>query len=645
MYLYFLLLLCVYRIAFIVIMREYITEGAAFADILQALWSGFRISLKSAGVGMLLTFVFCTLPATAFLSLQTDRLRRWLGYSYTALLSVLFLARFPYYEQFHVNFNQNIFNTFKEDAGALLVTIVQEYNMWFYLPAAALLTAFFCWGLRRMLRGNYLAFPRFSDRRAAYAAKTGFLLAIGVAALFLRFGGSFNYAHSINYENAGTTRDFFLNEMILDDVQALYRAYKENRMGTKGESSSVHKEQARAYAEQLAGGKLQTDRLEDYFLRHAQGPKLPKPKHIFVIIGESYAQWPLLDKYAALHIGDGLRGIIARENAFYNKRFLPVGIFTAQTMNGIVTGFSDVNVYPTYQPETYKAVYATAIAAQFKALGYKTVFWHGGYPSSGRMEEFTRAQGFDEYYGCSDLHLSQGNIWGAKDRDLFQAIGEKMQTDTPTFHLVMTVINHPPYNLDIEQEGFDAAQTRAGLPEALRGDKNLLNMLGHYWYMDDAVSKFVTATYGRIPESLFVITGDHANRLNLTSQPTIFERYTIPFVLFGNGVRKDILPTQAVGNHLNIAPTLVELIAPEGFAYHSISPSLSEGNAVTFSQELWMTDKALGKIDGKEAEVFPWLEAEVDLTLEKEKTKEQIARERTLSWWRLAVGNALPKEN
>ena len=43
--------------------------------------------------------------------------------------------------------------------------------------------------------------------------------------IFSRFGGSLTYGNSIHYENYTISRDEFLNEAILDDVQALYRAY------------------------------------------------------------------------------------------------------------------------------------------------------------------------------------------------------------------------------------------------------------------------------------------------------------------------------------------------------------------------------------------------------------------------------------
>ena len=73
-----------------------------------------------------------------------------------SLLSILFVASFPFYRQFHANFNQMLFTGANDDIYALLITMVQQY----YLPvrlAGALLLAYVLWrGLRALLRCSWL---------------------------------------------------------------------------------------------------------------------------------------------------------------------------------------------------------------------------------------------------------------------------------------------------------------------------------------------------------------------------------------------------------------------------------------------------------------------------------------------------------
>lgn len=46
---------------------------------------------------------------------------------------------------------------------------------------------------------------------------------LAVIAVFVRYGGAFNYANSINWESAARLKSNMLNEAVLDDGQALYR--------------------------------------------------------------------------------------------------------------------------------------------------------------------------------------------------------------------------------------------------------------------------------------------------------------------------------------------------------------------------------------------------------------------------------------
>ena len=49
-----------------------------------------------------------------------------------------------------------------------------------------------------------------------------------------------------------------------------------------------------------------------------------------------------------------------------------------------------------------------------------------------------------------------------------------------------------------------------------------------------------------------------------------------------------------IGSHMNILPTLIELIAPKDFAYYAIQPSLFEQIDYVVTPYCWMTKDALG---------------------------------------------------
>lgn len=644
---FILLTLCVYRAYFMFYMAGYLSPSAGTDDVLLALLTGLRLSLKTAGAVTLPAFVLCSLPLLALprLAPVLRRLRFCWGGLAAFAFAVLFQARFPFYRQFQTSFNMQVAAGLNDDAAVLAEMMLREYGLLWRLCIALLLTAVSLYVLRSLLlvRRTY-ALPalRSGVQRAVFSL--GLLFLFAAAFIFVRFGGSFTYAGGVNWENAGVTSDAFLNECILDDGQALYRVRSMHKRLKSGDIVGVDKEHVRALAVEAAGhAELSADTLTPYLTRTAQGARIPKPRHIFIVLGETYAQWPMLETYAALHAADGIKGLIREPNAYYSRRFMPNGDFTSIAITGLVTGLSEVNQHVNYVARSLREAYPTAMAPQFKRLGYAVDFWYGGVPSWEGMDRFSIAQGFDHFYGYPDFHAEKVNAWGTSDEQLFSALFQHLANEPPTVHLIMTVSNHPPYNIDVAAEGFDLARARAEtaqLPNVDDPDQLALE-LGHYWYMDKIVTQFVHETMKKYPDSLFVITGDHAVRMNPSRTPTMYEYQSIPFVLYGQGVTPAVLAPDVVGGHTNIVPTLIELIAPAGFSYVSIAPSLTENNmGAAFNRDYFLTRSVMGRVNTKETELLPGA-AEEDPAAAYDLLQRRMAILRTLSWQLIEHGDSL----
>jgi len=644
---FILLTLCVYRAYFMFYMAGYLSPSAGTDDVLLALLTGLRLSLKTAGAVTLPAFVLCSLPLLALprLAPVLRRLRFCWGGLAAFAFAVLFQARFPFYRQFQTSFNMQVAAGLNDDAAVLAEMMLREYGLLWRLCIALLLTAVSLYVLRSLLlvRRTY-ALPalRSGVQRAVFSL--GLLFLFAAAFIFVRFGGSFTYAGGVNWENAGVTSDAFLNECILDDGQALYRVRSMHKRLKSGDIVGVDKEHVRALAVEAAGhAELSADTLTPYLTRTAQGARIPKPRHIFIVLGETYAQWPMLENYAALHAADGIKGLIREPNAYYSRRFMPNGDFTSIAITGLVTGLSEVNQHVNYVARSLREAYPTAMAPQFKRLGYAVDFWYGGVPSWEGMDRFSIAQGFDHFYGYPDFHAEKVNAWGTSDEQLFSALFQHLADEPPTVHLIMTVSNHPPYNIDVAAEGFDLARARAEtaqLPNVDDPDQLALE-LGHYWYMDKIVTQFVHETMKKYPDSLFVITGDHAVRMNPSRTPTMYEYQSIPFVLYGQGVTPAVLAPDVVGGHTNIVPTLIELIAPAGFSYVSIAPSLTENNmGAAFNRDYFLTRSVMGRVNTKETELLPGA-AEEDPAAAYDLLQRRMTILRTLSWQLIEHGDSL----
>ena len=641
-YLFFLGVLCLYRIYFIYYMRDFMAGDTGAGDIALALWTGFRISLKSAGIIVLPMFLLATVVNVFFPKWDMDRVRNFFAGTALLFLSVLFQARFPYYREFRMTFNQQIMHGLQDDLYALFITMIEQYNLPLrFLLALGLTLLFYKLFKRLVIKTKLLDFPEMAHPAGKYLLEGSIIFLLPMFMLFMRFGGSFNYTNSINWENAGITKDGFLNEAILDDFQAVYRGYSSSKRMAAGDLSGIDKQKIQEYSHKIAGHTdLTSDELAPYLQRTAQGERLKKPRHIFIVLGESWAQWPMLEKYKDLHVADGIKGLIAEDQAFYTRAFMPNGDFTSTAITGMVTGLSDVNIYVNYQPRTFKEIYPTAMAPQFHRLGYKVDFWYAGFPSWDRVKDFTLAQGFDRFFGCADYDAPKQNIWGTKDEYLFAALSDHLSQEEPTVHLIMTSSNHPPYNLDLAREGFDVDKELAALPAEAVEREELVKELGHYWYMDKIVTAFVRRTMEQYPDSLFIITGDHAERMNLSGTPSMFEKHSIPLLVYGQGVTKNLLPTDVAGGHTNLVPTLIELIAPAGFEYYSIADSMTEHTEVGFNRNNWITKNGMGEMDSAQQEFLPGVSG-VDLNQDRQKVKEKAAMMRTISWWLLQKGTSM----
>ena len=639
LFLFVLILLEVYRGLFIYSMSNYISPDSTSEQIFTAMFTGLRLSLKTAGAVTLLSFVFVSIGGL------NSRLRLAIAGVSSLVFSLLFMLRFPYYRLYQSTYGMEVVQGFNDDLWSIIVTMFQEYGLLWRFIVAVFLSLICIAIISRVLLIKTLPLPKLSGTKKTVGFSVGLVAVIALFGLFVRFGGSFTYGSGINWENAAVTSDNFLNECILDDAQALYRARAMAKRMAAGEIWGVDPNKILESAQIVAGnGSLTEENLAPYLERKAAGQRIPTPKHIFIILGETYMQWPLLGKYDELLLADGLKSLIAEDKCYYSRNFLPNGDFTSSAINGLVTGLPDVNIRVNYQPRTYEKLYITSMAPPFKELGYNVDFWYGGMPSWDSIGKMSIAQGFDNFYGCPDYGAPKQTTWGTKDENLFNALLKHLDEEPPTVHLIMTTSNHPPYNLDLASYGFDVDSMTEMLKKYPNVDDphQLAIELGHFWYMDETITKFVRAVSEKYPESLFVITGDHAVRCDPSTHPTIFEHQSIPFVLYGNGVKKNTFAPDVVGDHISIVPTIIELIAPKDFAYYSIAPSLFNSDGVGFNNSTFITSKVIGQIDSDDVELLPHVASNaldnVNLTEERDKATQVISAMRTVAWWIITKG-------
>lgn len=626
-FLWFCLLFSFFRGIFIILFGTQLSAGILTPDTFSAMWLGLRLSLKTAGIMMLLGCLCATLPGLILRRWPADTARRWIGYIGTAFFTLLFCIRIPFYRIFNSGFNMMLINGKNDDFHAILMTAIHEYGLLWRLPLAIFCMVILCLILRKWLATPTLVInPGTRRKTAAYSV---LLLAFLTAFfIFVRYGGAFSYNGSINWESAARLQSNLLNEAILDDGQALYRVHSIHKRMRKASRITFTAAELREKIRFL-GGNPDAATIDEAFRHEITRTYLPEaPAQIVFILGETYAQWPFLPQYdppGSYLVTEGRKFKNSGE-CMSTTYMLAHGTGTMPAIYGYTSGLADVGIYVNYAPETYREKYGTGIATNMKNLGYKTVFWYGGFGSWQDVEKFTLAQNFDEFHDAGDFPYTGGNAWGAPDGELFEAIRKYMEEHRGerTFHMIMTTSNHPPYDVNLNAAGFQPDKVAGHLPPSIPSDSKTLNELGHIWYADHVMGEFVEATQKEFPDTLYIMTGDHAERFSFAKEVDLQSLSSIPCLIYGKGIRKEWLRTP-FGSSLQIAPTIVQLAGRKGQHYSSLVSGLLEPEPFAFNHRLWVDAEGLHLQNSSMPQAL----------------KNYIQTVRDISAWRIRKGNAI----
>ena len=152
-----------------------------------------------------------------------------------------------------------------------------------------------------------------------------------------------------------------------------------------------------------------------------------------------------------------------------------------------------------------------------------------------------------------------------------------------------------------EEMGFDIERVMPEAPEKLKKDHKLRRQMGGIWYADQALIHFAEDMMQTYPDSLIIVTGDHATGLIpfqcgvvKRREPSLRDCVLTSFAISHPELDSTMFAGNTIGGHMNILPTLIELIAPEGFPYYSLVPSLLEPIDHVVTPYCWETRDTLG---------------------------------------------------
>lgn len=275
-------------------------------------------------------------------------------------------------------------------------------------------------------------------------------------------------------------------------------------------------------------------------------------------------------------------------NTFHLPTALSAGIISRPSLVGIMEGIFDGRLELNEKEPFWNGTLPTSLPLQLKKLGYTSTYWYGGNVTNGNFNRFAPAVGFDKVMTATDFCPPDSpKTWvGIYDNIFLEHAANLISEQSsggPEFHMLYTTSFHPPYKINLKKYGYDTEKVMPQAPNDIKGSTALQKTLGTFWFADQAVGKFIDDMRTKYPDCLFIVTGDHAVGLskleNTSLAPRKFdlrERHS-PVLMFNHkDLKQDFFAGNTIGGHMNIMPTLMELIAPRDYEYYSLFPSLTE---------------------------------------------------------------------
>lgn len=551
------------------------SDSVGLYDIFLALAIGFRFDAAVAGYMALPLIVPAIFSGAAFADKYTDHCRKFFVVFFLIISAAVFVINFLFINEFKDNFNHWIFGAVYDDVFAVARSMFKQYPLITYCSIA-----FVSFSVLSFASIKYLNHPFASKAFIQKKIQSPVLKVIATIALLFIFvvfiRGSIG-SRPLQLKDAGVTKDDFLNKLILNPYFAFKYAVQQHQELTHatGIKEYLPDGNVQKAAQLFFNTKDVFPSLDDYMKKSANGAGSIRPRHIFLFVMESLDSWSLLEKYRSFDLLPNIKKL--GEKGILVTSFLPASRGTMVSLAAIVTGLPDAGVYTNFQPSARKP-FPTSLAPQFEKLGYKTNLFYGGYLSWEKIGDFCKAQGFDHIFGGGQMSAWQNREWGVEDDILYQFIQNSINDETPTFNLILTTSYHSPYDLPVYQEGFPYQAIPKEI-EPLYDKKIPLSVFGHLWYTDKLLGDFINKIENKLPGCVFAVTGDHWSRQFINQKPNLYERSSVPLLLYGKDIIKHIkAPEKIAGSHLDIAPTLIELAAPKGFEYYSMGKNLLAEN-------------------------------------------------------------------
>lgn len=540
-----------------------------FSDGILCLYNGMQYDNRNVALFAILYFIFSFI-------LKDKGLKILSGFFITIIV-ILGIGNMMFFLIYHDIYNSNLLGLIFDDRLAILQTgISGEYYISIKIFCAFIIIYIFLWFYQKSITFvNTLAFRKYYMISTISSAI--FLLLL----LTFFINASFSLKGKSLDQQITPSQNLFLKKITTDSFRALYFVYKGYKIITKSSMSDFYPKNIKTTIQEYFN--INTNPPYDIYKlleQSSQNTTSTKIRHIFYIVSESLSKWHFEERFDSINLVNATKNLIKNPHTISIDYFLENAPSTAKSLDTQISGLLQLDI-PLHTLIGKIPSFETSIANIVKKLHYQTYFYYGGSGNWQKLDTFTHSQGFDKLFDESflltfakqkDYPSPYKNIWGVSDNVLFDFIFENT-TDTPSFNMIMTTSNHPPYDIPLEKYDVPLQEIQNFI------DKNRISIsakiLGHIYWYDKILINFVEKMSKKYPDSLFIITGDHYDR-NYPDKQNIAITKQIPCIIYAPTLF--LHKTTNVGAHIDITPTIIELISHKNFKYSSFGNPLASNN-------------------------------------------------------------------
>ena len=535
------------RIIYLLENYSYFGQGLSFSHLIEMLGGGLVFDTSAILVTNIPYIVLMLLPWHRKENNTYQQVCKWVFIVINGLGLAINLCDSVYFRYTMRRTTTTVFSEFSNEGNLGSIFLTETLHHWYLVIAFVLLI----WGMWKLYVMTGLEWKRL--RPWSYALTVFLSLAAFAPFVVAGIRGGFTTAvRPITISNANQYANRPIEAaLVLNTPFSIYRTigkavftvpdYYQNEQEMEAIFSAVHN-------------------LSDSILSRNSSDSLFSRKNVVILIVESFGREYIGALNKTLENGQ-YRGYTPYVDSLIAKSITFSHSYCngRKSIDGMPSILSSIPMFvePFFlTPASMNHV--SGIASILAAEGYQTAFFHGAQRGSMGFQAFSRATGFQDYYGREDYDADTrfggdedfDGMWAIWDEPFLQYYATKMsEMKEPFMTAVFTASSHHPYAIP---EKYQSRYPEEGIVihKCIR-------------YTDMAIGKFFEKA-SREPwfnNTIFVLTSDHTNLSDHAFYETDLGGFCSPIIIYEPGhTDRDPMILDKIAQQIDILPTVLGML-------------------------------------------------------------------------------------